>query len=271
METTSTVISLAHSPLANAPSAIYCRLSGLGLPVVFLHGGWGYDIYPLRQQQMMEGCRMVIPDRSGYGRSTKPAKFGRDFHHRAAQETLLCLDQLGIEQCILWGHSDGAVIAAMVGLSQPARCAGIILEALHYDARKGARDFFRAMINAPDSFGHRATAAMAHEHGEPYWRELLHAEGTAWGEIAAAATDEHHDLYEGRLSWLSVPTIIIHGAGDPRTEPGELDGIRRELPQSAFHLIEHAGHSPHSEPASSAECTKIIVEAVKKWKADQSM
>lgn len=271
MDKTSAVLSLTYSPLANSPSDIYCRIYNSGAPVVFLHGGWGYEIYPLASEQIMKGCRTVIPDRSGYGRSTKPAKFGKDFHHRAAEETLLCLDQLGIEQGILWGHSDGAVIAAMIGLSHPERCVGIILEALHYDARKGSRDFFRAMISAPESFGARATAAMAREHGEPYWRELLRAEGETWGEIAAAATDDHHDLFDGRLSQLATPAAIIHGAHDPRTEPGELDSIRQKLPQAEFHLIEGAGHSPHSESASAEQCTRIIIETVNSWKGGQSV
>jgi pimeloyl-ACP methyl ester carboxylesterase len=266
METPSTLLSLPCSPLTGSPSDIYCRSFGSGVPLLFLHGGWGYEVYPLRPEQLVDGFRALVPDRSGYGRSTRPAVFGRDFHHRAAQETVLCLDQLGVDRCILWGHSDGAVIAAMIGLSAPERCAGIILESLHYDARKGSRDFFRAMISAPESFGHRATAAMAREHGEPYWRELLAAEGSAWGEIAAAATDDHHDLFGGRLSQLAVPAVIIHGARDPRTEPGELDSIRRELPRAGFHVIENAGHSPHSETASADESTKIIRETITQWK-----
>jgi pimeloyl-ACP methyl ester carboxylesterase len=266
METISTLVKLDDSPLAGSPSEVSFRLSGSGLPVLFLHGGWGYEVYPLKPGQFVDGFKTLIPDRSGYGRSTKPAAFGRNFHQRAAQETLLCLNHLGIDRCIFWGHSDGAVIAAMIGLSAPERCAGIILEALHYDARKGSHDFFRAMISAPDSFGHRATTAMAREHGEPYWRELLAAEGKAWGEIAAAATDDHHDLFSGRLSQLSARVVIIHGERDPRTEPGELDSIRRELPHAPFHLIPGAGHSPHSETASSDECTRIIRETLNQWK-----
>lgn len=277
----STTLLLPYSPLAGSSSAIYCRVAGSGFPVVYLHGGWGYEIYPLTPEQHLEGCSIIVPDRSGYGRSSKPADFnqagflqtgfGRDFHQRAAQETILCLDQLGIEQFVLWGHSDGAVIAAMIGLSQPDRCLGVILEALHYDARKGARDFFQAMISAPDSFGSRTTAVLAREHGEPYWRDLLRAEGAAWVDIAAAADDGHHDLYAGRLSQLEVPTVIIHGECDPRTEPAELESVRRELPSAAFHLIKNAGHSPHSEAASAEQCTEIVRDAVNVWSKNQNL
>jgi pimeloyl-ACP methyl ester carboxylesterase len=43
-----------------------------------------------------------------------------DFHRRAAAETILFLDALGIERAVLWGHSDGAVISAMTGLAAPS-------------------------------------------------------------------------------------------------------------------------------------------------------
>ena len=61
-------------------------------------------------------------------------------------------------------------------------------------------------------------------------------------------------------SQLSVPTLFLHGARDPRTEPGELDAVRRELPRASFHILELAGHSPHSEPGSAEECARVAGE-----------
>jgi len=54
-----------------------------------------------------------------------------DFHQRAAQETLAFLDALGIERAAFWGHSDGAVIGAMLGMRAAERCESLILEAFH--------------------------------------------------------------------------------------------------------------------------------------------
>jgi len=73
------------------------------------------------------------------------------------------------------------------------------------------------------------------------------------------------------LGQLKVPIVIIHGARDPRTESGDLESVRRELPQAAFHMIEDAGHSPHCETASAEQCTKIFFETVNTWKVIQSM
>jgi pimeloyl-ACP methyl ester carboxylesterase len=237
------------------------------MPLLFLHGVWGYGIYPLdTQTQVLESGHVIVPDRSGYGRSTKPAIFGPDFHRRAAEETLLFLDALGIDKCVMWGHSDGAVIGVWLGLSAPQRCLGLILEAFHYDrAKPNSRIFFETMAASPESLGERVSTILAREHGDDYWRQLLRDGGQAWLDIAGSTRSGHEDLYDGRLSELSVPAVFVHGARDPRTEPGELDRVHRELPAAVMHVISEGGHSPHSESASAEECGRIVRDALVKW------
>jgi pimeloyl-ACP methyl ester carboxylesterase len=238
------------------PARIHYREAGAGPPLLFLHGGWGYEVYPFdRQSAALSGRhRILIPDRSGYGRSPQITSLPVDFHQRAADETLRFLDALHIERTALWGHSDGAVIAALLGLSAPARFSSLILEAFHYTRVKaGSLDFFRAMIAEPEKAGGRAASALARDHGEG-WRKVLQRNATAWLELARLGPG---DLYAGRLSELSVPALFIHGGRDPRTEPGDLNAIRRELPQVGLRMIAEAGHSPHSEPESADECTRI--------------
>ncbi len=258
---------LSHSPLAGGPAEIYYRDSGSGRPLVFLHGGWGYGIYPLDlQEHALKGFRVIIPDRSGYGRSTRPALFDLDLHRRAAEETLLFLDSIGIPRCIFWGHSDGAVIAAMLGLTAPERCLGLILEAFHYDCEKPrSRAFFETMRSGPEAFGARTMEVLRQEHGDPYWRELMRAEGQVWLDLAQASSNGRRDLLGGRLSGLHVPAAFIHGAQDPRTEPWELDAIRRELPNAEMHVIASGGHSPHSETAAAKEFNRCLEETLARW------
>ena len=260
-------VTLRESPLASGPAEIYYRESGSGVPIVFLHGGWGYDIYPLDQQaQTLKDFRVLIPDRSGYGRSTKPAIFGPDLHKRGVEETLRFLDALNVRQCIFWGHSDGAVIAAMLGMSEPARCLGLVLEAFHYDREKiSSRRFFQSMASEPESFGPRVTDILKQEHGDPYWSQLLRSEGQSWLDIARSANSGTRDLFGGKLSTLGVPTAFIHGAQDPRTEHGELDAVRGELPHADMHVIASGGHSPHSEAEACKEFNHHLQGALTRW------
>jgi pimeloyl-ACP methyl ester carboxylesterase len=72
---------------------------------------------------------------------------------------------------------------------------------------------------------------LAREHGDG-WRDLIRTNGDAWLRIADDPSAAADDLYGGRLADLRVPTLVIHGARDPRTEPGELEAIREALERS---------------------------------------
>ena len=258
-------INIDESPLAPAltPVEIHYRETGSGAPLLFLHGGWGYQIYPFdRQMDALDDRYMVvIPDRTGYGRSGRLDHLPSDFHRRAAVETVHLLDALHLERPVLWGHSDGAVIATLMGLSSPDRFSGIILEAFHfYRSKPGSREFFEVMAGDPGLLGERVATTLARDHGEDYWRKLIVMNGSAWLRIAQEATHEKHDLYDGKLSGLQVPTLFIHGSRDPRTEPGEMDAIQAQAVGARIEIIEGGAHSPHSESASAAECNRVAGE-----------
>jgi len=234
------------------------------MPLIFLHGGWGYHVYPINKQlHQLSNYRVLIPDRSGYGLSTRPADFSCDFHLRAAEETLKFLDALGIREALFWGHSDGAVIAAHLGLLAPERCRGVIMESFHYFRRKVAsREFFQAMMCAPESFAERVSAVLARDHGEEYWRDLVKSEGATWLEIAKLADTGSQDLFEGRLSELRVPAVFIHGASDPRTDPGELAAVRAALPAAEIRIIKAGEHCPHTEKNAAMDFTNNLLQAL---------
>ena len=256
-------VSLPHSPLSGGPTRIHYREHGTGAPLIFLHSGWGYEIFSIhRVLHALGHYRVIIPDRSGYGRSSHTAVMTPDFHRRAAEETFLFLDALGIQQAILWGHSDGSVIAARMALMAPQRCRGLILEAFHYHRCKiVSQEFFRDMVSAPEKFGERAARVLAHEHGEPYWRELLQAEGRTWLDIAAKPADSGtEDLFDGRFGELACPTAIIQGAADPRTDPGELAEAQRALPEASIRMIELGEHCPHSESKAADAFTHQLMQ-----------
>lgn len=192
--------------------------------------------------------KIVIPDRSGYGRSTKIEDLTADFHVRAAIEMISFLEALNIERGVLWGHSDGAVIAAWMGLLAPTRFTGLILEAFHYfKVKPRSEEFFRTLAQNPDLVGERTSRRLVLDHGEDRWREVVKINSDVWLKIAAESRHASEDLYRGRLQGLTVPTIFIHGVHDPRTEPGELEAVGEVLPRVPINRIEGARHSPHSE------------------------
>jgi pimeloyl-ACP methyl ester carboxylesterase len=251
-------VAIDASPLLPGTGPIELRYQegGHGAPIVLLHGGWGYGFYPHDDAIATLHRRFVIPDRTGYGGSPHISELPPKFHLAAAIETERFLDALRLERPVLWGHSDGAIIAAILALHDPERYDGIIVEAIHLDREKPrSRDFFLRMQSDPDAFGERVSLKLAEEHGEDYWRTIIRAGGRAWLDIAATPND---DFYEHRLHELRVSMLVIHGADDPRTEPGELDRIGREVPSARIEMIEGGGHSPHSSRATAAHVTRIV-------------
>jgi pimeloyl-ACP methyl ester carboxylesterase len=259
-------LELTHSPHAPglSPVTIYYRECASGWPLVFLHGGWGYGIYPFDKQidAFQKDYRILIPDRSGYGHSTRIAgEVPLDFHRRAAGETLAFLDALGIERAVFWGHSDGAVISAMIGLEAPERCECLILEAFHFLRRKpGSRSFFERFAAHPEDLGEETKKLLGRDHGEEQWPTALRRNCTAWFRIADQVKRAEEDLYDGRLGEIRVPTLFLHGSLDPRTEPGEMERVRVALPAAVMRFVANGKHSPHSEEAAFEECNAIARE-----------
>jgi pimeloyl-ACP methyl ester carboxylesterase len=255
-------VEIAESPLlpGTRPIELHVRDIGPpdGAPLLVLHGGWGYEIYPFDAQiAALPGRRFVIPDRTGYGKSRRISALPPRFHQAAAVEHEAMLDALGIERCAIWGHSDGAIIATIMALRRPSRITALIVEALHVEREKPrSRAFFETMLNDPDQFGPRVTERLAADHGDDYWRTVLRAGGRAWLDIAATPDD---DFFDHRFGELAVPVMVLHGADDPRTEPGELDRMVSALPRAAVHVIAGAGHAPHSERGASAEAIEAAV------------
>jgi len=252
---------LESSPLAGGrPVTISYRQEGRGPALVFLHGGWGYDIYPIDTATIGSVRTLVIPSRSGYGRSSSLDAFPPDFHYGAVVETLALLDRLEIEQAVWWGHSDGAVIAAMAAIHAPLRVSAVILEALHYFAAKPAsRAFFQRMAFEPETFNDAIRRTLAAEHGEDRWCNTVRHDGQAWLDLARGAATAQSDLYAGRLHEISQPVLVVHGGRDPRTEPGELETVLAALPDAQLSFHADASHCPHAE-SSGETVTRAVVE-----------
>jgi pimeloyl-ACP methyl ester carboxylesterase len=255
-------LAIASSPLAgDGRVSITYRHEGKGPVLLFLHGGWGYEVYPIEIEAFAAAHTVVIPNRSGYGGSSPLDAFPPDFHYRAALETVAVLDSLGIEEAVWWGHSDGAVIAAMAAIHAPHRVKAVILEALHYFADKPrSRSFFKRMASEPDSFGESIRHTLAAEHGEDQWRTTVRLDGRAWLDLADEASTQTADLYGDRLCEVQAPALVVHGGQDPRSEPGELETILDALPQARLSLHPEAGHCPHAESSKDA-----VIHAVKNF------
>jgi pimeloyl-ACP methyl ester carboxylesterase len=249
------------SPLSpGAPVRVGVREAGSGPALVILHSGWGWEPYPFDRafERLAPWHRVVAPDRTGYGASPPlpGTDLPLDYHRGYALETLRVMDGLGIERAAVWGHSDGAVVAAWMAIEAPERVRAAILEAFHHRRAKVASlPFFETGATAPERFGPEIEAALRRDHGDPRWREIVGAGARAWLRIIRDGTRTGGDLYDGRLAGVRCPVLFLHGSRDPRTEPGEIEEALAQVPDGRLALLD-TGHSPHSAPRCGADAVE---------------
>lgn len=122
-----------HGYVENDGARIWYAAYGSGAPVILLHGGlgnsgnWGYQVPAL----VGHGCRAVVIDSRGHGRSTRDEQpFSYDL---MASDVIAVMDRLGLEKPALVGWSDGACTALVLASKMPARAAGVFFFGCNMD------------------------------------------------------------------------------------------------------------------------------------------
>lgn len=240
---------------------LFVRRYGQGTPILLLHGGWGYEIHSfdaVAADLSSRGFECIAPDRTGYGRSSSLDVQPNDFHQRAAREMRTLLDSLRIQRPILWGHSDGAVIAAWMLLQEPNRFPAAVLESFHFWAQKASsRTFFETAARGGGSFGERTRTTLQADHG-PRWSTLVAMNGDVWVRLGTEAPSADSDLFDGRTREIATKVLFLQGKSDPRTEAGEIDAARGSIAGSELVLVE-GKHVPHGERATWAEARERVL------------
>ena len=100
--------------------------SGEGVPVVCLHAvGHGARDFRLLQQAAPAGCRLLLLDWPGHGRSSAdPRSFTVE---RCVGLLLAFLNAQGLRSAILLGSEFGASVALAFAIQHPARVRGLVL------------------------------------------------------------------------------------------------------------------------------------------------
>jgi len=100
-----------------------------GRPVVLVHGNptWGYLFRAFVRPLSASGCRVIVPDHLGFGRSDKPgssAPYGLDRH---VERLGALLDSLDLRDVVLVPHDWGGPISLPWAVRRHERVAGLFL------------------------------------------------------------------------------------------------------------------------------------------------
>lgn len=217
-----------------------------GAPLlVLLHEGLGcvarWRDFPAHLAEAT-GLGVFAYSRAGYGHSG-PCALPRpvDYMTREAVDVLpAVLDATGAERFILFGHSDGATIAAeYVGRIEDFRVRGMVLIAPHFFSEDVG---LASIAAAKDRYlnGDLKTRLRKY-HRDPDMAFLGFAD-TWLGPIA-----QTWDVSEV-IDYFRIPALVIQGAAD---EFGTLQQVREVEARSYAPvdtlILSECGHAPHEE------------------------
>lgn len=228
---------------------------GQGKPLLLLHAGWGLAIngFAYQTQTLADEFRMIVPDRRGYGQSTRVDSLEADFHWQAAEDMFALLDALAIDKTFVWGHSDGAVIGAIMAITRPSRVRGLVFEGGHFYNRKaGSLQIFQQVYQDPTLLPQAAQNKLAAYHGQDAWQAVIRNWAGAWLELA----EREGDLYRGHLNQITCPVLVILGGQDEHTPVSEMEALVEHIANARLSVYADAGHSVHDGHSSREQCTR---------------
>jgi pimeloyl-ACP methyl ester carboxylesterase len=213
--------------------------------IVMLHEGLGsvttWGDFPQKVAERT-GAGVFVYSRAGYGQSST-IKLPRplDYMQREAIDVLpKLLDTIGFRRGILFGHSDGATIAAWYGGSvQDHRVRGLILMAPHFFMEASNVDAIQQTVANYETTNLPGRLARHHADVEAAFR--------GWSGAWLDPAFEKFDTTDA-LAYIRVPVLVVQGAADPYGTVAQVRVVEEECycPVETA-VMEGVGHAPHRE------------------------
>jgi pimeloyl-ACP methyl ester carboxylesterase len=235
---------------------IYYEISGQGEPVVLIGGltstilTWKYQ-----QKELQKYYQVVLFDNRGSGRTRilKPQKLNMELF---ASDVHDLLKGLGIKKAHILGASMGGMIAQVFAHSYPECCISLILCCTACSLETGVKahpEIIQLMLNregiSEEEAERQALQAVAHPSSFQKRKELLEfylrtklsfphsADEIARRNEAIRAFD-----FCNKLSEITVPTLIMHGADDRLVPAGNAKILAQRIPDAGLILIQNSAH-----------------------------
>lgn len=234
---------------------------GKGPPLVLLHGIPGTALsWAKAGAALSDRFEVFIPDMLGFGGSDPPAEDGYLEEQAAALAELL--DARGITDTYLAGHDIGGPLALTLMRTCPqVRVRGLVVAAANLLAKVKITPFLkitrmrflnglviRVMIG--NRLAHRVLyrSAVVNKASFPWSDYAAHLAGTGgkYTRLMFQRTMlEFESTYapiEAFLPGVTVPTLLVWGAGDPILRPSLGRKIQRIVGGAELKIYEETGH-----------------------------
>ena len=250
---------------------VHVRDVGAGPAVVLVHGfGASIELWRRVQDALAVDHRVIALDLKGFGWTSRPP----GDYAPPAQAALVwhVLDQLGVDDVDIVGHSWGASVSLAMALSQPARVRRLALYAAYvYEAQ--VPSFFRwarldGVGEAMFTLWYRERAedrtALAYHDARFITQarvDRIEADLRRPGAVAAALATVRGQRYadvEQRYAEIDKPTLLLWGDDDRVTPLRFGRRLARELPDARLEVYADCGHIPMVEAAN--QTTRDLIE-----------
>jgi pimeloyl-ACP methyl ester carboxylesterase len=193
--------------------------------IVMLHEGLGsvalWGGFP-EKLAAATGAGVFLYSRAGYGKSSPGAlpRTVRFMHEEATDVLPRVLNAIGFQRGFLFGHSDGASIAAIyAGSVQDHRVRGLVLIAPHFFTEEmGVAEIERARA---------AFAAGPLRQKLERWHADVDCAFRSWSEPWLDPAFRQWDITES-LAYIRVPVLIVQGESDQYGTLKQLDVAKDE-------------------------------------------
>jgi 2-hydroxy-6-oxonona-2,4-dienedioate hydrolase len=237
--------------------------------LVLLHGiGASADRWSNVAPTLSKYYQLIIPDIVGFGYSDKPTiEYTMDFFVKFFEDFLRRLEVANLS---IIGTSFGGYLATEFTIRNLEKVNKLILAAPAGAMRTSTRvldQYIMAALYPTYENANRAFRDMAHEPSlvsEETIRDFMNRMRLPNAKYAFMSTllaiRDSKDL-SGRLSKISVPTLLIWGAND-RMIPLAYSREYTEIPNSQLTIIDNCGHTPFVE--KPAEFNNIVLKFLEK-------
>lgn len=213
--------------------------------IVMLHEGLGctalWRDFPQRVAERT-GMGVFVYSRQGYGQSdAAELPWPLDFMTHEAMDVLpQVLDKIGFRRGILFGHSDGATIAAIyTGSVADHRVRGLIVMAPHFFTEDGGLAEIAKAKMAFDAGDLKARMAKYHRDPEGAFR--------GWNDTWLAPGFKDWNVAEV-IDYIRIPVLAIQGRDDQYGTLAQIQEIENRLYSPVeVEILDACKHAPHHE------------------------
>lgn len=242
---------------ADDGAGIAWRSTGEGEPLLLVSGqavdssSWD-SVAPA----FAESFRVITFDHRGTGRSeggTDEAYSTRSF----ARDALAVLDDAGVDRAHVYGHSMGGRVAQWLAIDAPDRVAALVLGATTAGDEGGVPRSPEATADLASGDPDRlARLFFADGHRREDAEAFFDQKATTRAKRLHRQASRAHDTWD-LLGQISEPTLVIHGADDEMTPPGNAEVVAERIPDSRLVLLPGARHGYYLE---HPEATEVVVD-----------